>query len=430
MMKKICLLVSAIAFLSCKNFSQSRVSAAKPFDVAACFSKTSATVGKVDCLNQWVKSDLLPQAARDLQSVSAAGVPLSYYSVAVCGPHYFDERPKWLPAQADIAGVWTDLDSRRQRELFEKQIRSTVEFLKIVHKSMRGVPNGWFKDVVVCPRKLLDNRKAPPLKLVSGTLFIWTRENVGGYEVMREDEILSRWNSMDFESDVSEMAKSMNSLFSNKAQKIWGILNPIGSVRTAGRTVLFDKLSHVLKQLDGVISGESGSAAASNSGAPRALSLAEPSHALAGVLSSMALDSSQDALRHAVSALNVGEAEARCLAKMVATRLRDTGTWQAQEGCTNTILSRQIRNSVNVQDVGIYVGNLHSIAVSLASCEPRMEAHAVREKDVFEQSVNIKRVGVAVHTVDDIRVAVNAFVFPAVLDEMLSRAGECGVATR
>lgn len=424
-MKKIWLLIFAMTCFSCKNAIKSQVFSEKPFDVAGCFSKTAGTSGKVECMNQWIKSSLMPRAANELQRVSEAGVPLSYYSVSVCGPHYFDERPKWLPAQADIAGIWTELDSGRQRELFEKQILSAMEFLKIVHKSMRGLPNGWFKDVVVCPRKLMDNRKSSPLKLVSGTLFIWTRENIGGYEVLREDEILSRWNSLDFESDVSEMAKSLNSLFGNKAQKIWGILNPIGSVRTAGRTVLFDKMSHILVQLDGIAANKNGGALVTSNRGRQADSKVESARTLAEVLSSMAQDSSQELLRQRISTLKFGDAEARCFAKMLATRLRETATWQAQEVCTNTILSRQIRNSVNVQDVGVYVGNLHSIAVSLTSCEPSMEAHAVRDKDVFEQSVNIRRVGVAVHTIDDIRVAVNAFVFPAILDDMLSRANEC-----
>ncbi|MEY3901680.1 MAG: hypothetical protein RL189_986 [Pseudomonadota bacterium] len=375
-----------------------------------CFAAGSSAEKNVECLNTWTKNDALKSASLGLNAGEDPGVPLTHYSISVCGPQYFDSRPQWLPAQADVLGVWTELTTARQFELFTKQIRSAVDFLKAVHKSMRGIPNGWFKDVVICPRKMLGDLGRPPLQLLSGTLFIWMREQQGGYQVIREDELLRLWNNMEFESDVREAAKSLNSLFNNRAFKIWTIVNPIGTLRTRARAANFDKRNAFVRKLK---------AAASISDTNAHVS------AVKNILVSMARESADPQFAVSLDRQLISGSKARCIAGWLFRELTATPTWQSEQDCTSQVISRQIKNSVQVRDVGIYVGNLHSISVSVGACHPEHEKHLIREKDLLTQSVVIERVGVAVHTVDDVRVAVNGFVFPTLVSDALSRLNSC-----
>lgn len=375
-----------------------------------CFAGGGALEKNVDCLNRWTTNDVLKSASQGLNTGEDPGVPLTHYSVSVCGPQYFDSRPQWMPAQADVLGVWTELSTERQFELFTNQIRSTVDFLKVVHKSMRGIPIGWFKDIVICPRKMFGDLGRPPLQLLSGTLFIWMREHQGGYRIVREDELLRLWNSMEFESDVRETAKALNSLFDNRALKIWAIVNPIGTLRTRARAAIFDKRNGFIRKLKAVGSGSDANAGVS---------------VVKNILVSMARESADPAFVASLDRLPISGSKARCIAGWLSRELAATSTWQSEQECTSQVISRQIKNSVQVRDVGVYVGNLHSIAVSAGACHPEHEKHLIREKDLLTQSVVIERVGVAVHTVDDVRVAVNGFVFPALVSDALSRLNAC-----
>jgi hypothetical protein len=400
----------------CKQKSDAAgASANRSFDLNQCYSKGANTNQKVDCLNRWIREQLIPKAEQELGIVSPAAVPLKHYSVSVCGFQNFSDRPKWLPAQADLLGFWNELDTNRQRDLFSRQIHSAIEFIKTVHKSMHGIPVGWFKEIVICPRKMLADMQRSPLELMSGKLFIWSREQAGGYQVLREAELLRLWNSMEFESDLKEATKAINSRFAQKASKAWAIVNPIGTLRTNARAIVFEKLNSYLKKIDEIISTATRNTANDK----------QTESAFAELLSSMASDSAQTDFSKTLSIANTSRSEATCMANAIKKQLKDSSYWQQQEGCTSALLARQIKNSVQVKDVGIYVGNLHSIAVGISTCTPEMEAHAPSEKDVLEQNVTIERVGVAVHTVDDIRVAVNAFVFPAVAGKVINQKSLC-----
>jgi hypothetical protein len=139
----------------------------------------------------------------------------------------------------------------------------------------------------------------------------------------------------------------------------------------------------------------------------------------------MARESAQATFAQRLLEQPIDEKDVHCIANLLKKKLATTSLWQQEQSCTNTVLARQIRNSVSVQDVGVYVGNLHSIAVGISTCEPTMESHSLSEKDVLEQNVSIRRVGVAVHTVDDIRVALNAFVFPSIAEQVVAQLRQC-----
>ncbi|NBW81205.1 hypothetical protein EBR21_05570, partial [bacterium] len=334
----------------CKQKSDAiGASANRNFDLSQCFSKGADTNQKVDCLNRWISEQLIPKAEQEVGSVSPAAVPLKYYSVSVCGFQNFSDRPKWLPAQADLLGFWNELDTNRQRDLFSRQIYSAIEFIKTVHKSMHGIPIGWFKEIVICPRKMLADVQRSPLELMSGKLFIWSREQAGGYQVLQEAELLRRWNSMDFESDLQETTKAINTQFAQKASKAWAIVNPIGTLRTNARAIVFEKLTSYLKKIDEVIS-----AANRNPTNEK-----QTQSAFSELVSSMASESAQTDFSKTLSLAKTNGSEVACMANAIKKLLKDSSYWQQQEGCTSALLARQIKNSVTVKDVVIYVGNLH-----------------------------------------------------------------------
>lgn len=190
-------------------------------------------------------------------------------------------------------------------------------------------------------------------------------------------------------------------------------MNPVGTFRTAARHSLVERAAAVMTQLDGFLS-------AARQGRAQPQQLRSALDALAGESATHAAEL-QSKVQQVMSA---GRLDAQInLGEQLRRGMLSDMLWQRDLDCTSSLITSQITNSVNVQNVGVYVGNLHNINVNVSSCPKEIERHAVPLQDVINQNVSIRNTLVAVHTVDNVRVGVNGFALAWLLESSLKGSG-------
>lgn len=377
------------------------------YDVEACLKTATKASNALDanitCLNEYVRQTAIPRSEARLREQNFSAPELSkIYTVEVCDQNHFARKPTWLPWHwLDVLGVWNELETGSQTAKFINQIDGTLRFLEITHKAMEGVPIGWFDTVVVCPRKWRDSDGKPPLQLYSGHLFVWMVEKVGGYEVQNENNLLEDWNTMNFQTDIPNESEFFGR-FNKTIRKLWRVLiNPISSMRVAYRKGITDEARHAREMLEGF-----------------RMKTEDRAQTLSTLLSFA--DASafyRDALKQRVADLS--DERLKCVASSLESALEDPSAWKKADNCASAIIANQVKQSVSVKDVGVYVGNLHSIGVGLTSCDSSYERHAI--PSTIDKRDEFKRVAVVVNTIDEVNVTVNInnFMFPALLERTL-----------
>jgi hypothetical protein len=260
---------------------------------------------------------------------------------------------------------------------------------------MGQMPNSLFDTIELCGVGQLakhvptENRSHRPLELQGKRLIVWNDKFIGGYATIRSDALLRAWNQGNIESDIltGKNAKS--------TEKLWPILNPIGTLRSIIRSRLKGDVGTALKGL--------------NTQTPFTTAL------LRSKIDEFATNDAgnlRDGALQFVNSTNVSNPESGNLAKAWNSCLQDQDNLQKLEeiGLCNS-LSRATNVSGDQVNVSLLVGvmNFHNINVSAQACVSEGTRNlAPKVTDDFKLKQRCFGALVSVCTVDNVNVFAEA----------------------
>ena len=370
--------------------------------VDRCFQQNQNNVErKIQCINDWIEEEQKPQYKQKIiQSTRFPHyAPYTGYKVKVSDESHFAQRPGIIPGWLDVFSMFEDLKTQGQLNLFKNQVKAVFSFLETVNDSMRGGNIHWFHTVNICPN---NSPTAKQLSLSAGTLTVWLKSNAGvggNYHTLNSSQILDKWGKLDMKTDFIDDS-IISSTFGNY-KRLWALVNPIGTLRGTARSRLFSVVETYFNSSNSYLS---------NPTANRA-QLVSDLNDMAGTSANYVTD-----LEGKVSTAN-NRGQLGCVANNIKSKIQDGNFWNSVSQCNEKNINGSIENNVTIDNVLVYVGNLHDINISVGTCTGSLQKH-IADDETLKQTVNIKNTLVAVHTVDQVSVHVN-FPLAAILENAL-----------
>ncbi|MFN3201982.1 MAG: hypothetical protein ACE366_26490 [Bradymonadia bacterium] len=264
----------------------------------------------------------------------------SLYAIRVEGDDCFTSQSRW---------GWDDtIESDDDLEAMQRQVRSTVSFVKTLHEDLNGYPNRLFDTVVLCPNHIVDG----PMKLEGRKLYVGVNRNdVFGW--------ISPHNALDIRDDWST-GEHLAGQFGLLA-KLWPVVDPAGTPRIALRHAIRSSAEYLAERLDNVGGATAGIARATLEGLIK-------NHVADGYRAEGADEEGPDFKTSALEQLEtLGDEEVYALAEAWSGYIDDPDRWQGMDSAAAATHEAVARNAINLDivQVGLFTfANFHDINVN------------------------------------------------------------------
>ncbi len=321
-----------------------------------------------------------------------------------------------------------DLDSTERYEDMKQQVDMAVEFLARIHEDTGGVPTVLFDRITICPKEFWGEE----MSLAGQTLYVNAAfSQFGGIDTLDGREL---------RADLWSPGEHLNQFAAGDALKlVWPILDPAGTVRSALRHGVAERVGDLVGKLADTLNGEDSEGGEDTGAGGNA-------HLLKAVLMASAIKDhvidepgpeGEPSLKDKALSLMASATDKQigCVAEEWKAYVEAPETWtSASEAGVAALYKEAARNSLNVnvkQDGFIVVGNTHFVNVNLdiflSSGYEQLERYV--EVVEVEQNIEWEQTGfIVVYTVDDIDISVNVSVNKTLQSAgFVESAGACGL---
>lgn len=316
--------------------------------------------------------------------------------------------------------VLYNLDWDRRYELMKSQVDKTTEFLARLHEDAGGVPTVLFDRITICPRDFFFGEG---MTLDGQTLYINPDFRItGGIDVMDAKEIRS-----DFWTPGELLNKMPGG---DKIKMLWPLLDPAGTVRSAMRHGVAERIGELVKKLKESLASDESETQSFIGAATLVSAIKKHVSGQDGPNGEESLQS-----RALVFVASAAEKQLICLTKEWMDYVDRPSAWTTTaEAGVASLHKEATRNAldVKVRQVGaLVIGNTHFINVNLdvffGSGYKDFESYV--EVRTLEQKIDWIQAGlVVVYTIDNIEVGVDINVNKTLQSKGLTEAAlECGI---
>ncbi len=319
-----------------------------------------------------------------------------------------------------------DLDTDERYEDMKQQVDMAVDFLARIHEDTGGVPTVLFDRITICPKEFWGEEMA----LAGQTLYVNAAfSQFGG---------ISTLDGRELRADLWSPGEHLNQFAAGDALKlVWPLLDPAGTVRSALRHGVAERVGDLVGKLADTLNGEDREGGEDTGGNAHLLKSALMISAIKEHVLDAPGPEGEPSLKDKALGLMASATDKQigCVAEEWKAYVEEPQSWtSASEAGVAALYKEAARNSLDVkvkQSGLIVVGNTHFVNVNLdiflSSGYEQLERYV--EVVEVEQNIEWEQTGlIVVYTVDDIDISVNVSVNKTLQSAgFVESAGACGL---